>query len=560
MKKNALPGLQHQRCCGITAFTIIIAFVLASCNPATPVPTNEINSSIVKKMTDTRTPLPTNTIVQPSHTLSSTTRPTTKNPQPTPRRKPRLFITRTPFRWKTPTPTATPTALISLTPFPTFDVKQVITYTPFPTGECPVEDQYHVFEMDLPENEIVFNMDEIILQALEEGASFAQVVKKVDAVYPYNGLSIRDLTGDGTPELVVPILYHTAVLTCNHGKYEKILDYQSSGGAIGNAYFKNVLDMNMNGVPEVIVNFTVSTGWNTTVDILEWDGEQFQSLILADLGEDSISTSRQARGLYWYETEWVDNFYEDDYEPYRPSMNGPAHYYIYDTDNNGTRELVLTDSGLGNMDTMTHYGPWRGKSVIFKWDGLHFIYSSLEMKPAQYRFQAVQDADRLFLLGDYDHALDLYRNVIYKKNLDWWSSEKMDILADAFYARLAADPTPTPLAPENNDEYVKLSAYARYRIVLHHLTRGWISDAEAAYQSMLKIYLEDSPGYAYVEMATILWNAFQESNDLELACQPVTDHARSHPEILAPLGDKEHGNQSHWYEPEDVCPFGQTFK
>jgi hypothetical protein len=550
MKKNALSRSLHHRCWGIITFTIIIAFVLASCNAAAPVSNIETSATIEQEIASTSTSSPTRILVQISPTSSATAAPPTKDIRPTPSRNPPRIISKTPITSQNVTITSTPTSVTTRTPFPTFDVKQVITHTPFPPAECPVEDPNHVVNLDLTGYyEGTKEINEIILKTLDDGASINQVMKATD-----NQLEVTDLTGDDIPELIVKDMYHTFVFGCEKGKYKLILDYETATSAgMTSASLRKVPDMNIDGIPEIIVIFPVTFSWDAVIDVLEWDGEQFQSLIQAFLGKDSTMTSRLARGLYWYE-------FHSPFERERAYMNGYSYIDVYDMDNNGTKELILTDHGPAQLDALLNFGPWRGKTVIFKWDGLHFIYSSLEIKPAQYRFQAVQDADRLFLLGDYDRALDLYRNVIYKENLDWWSPEKMDNLEETYYALMDADPTPTPLTPEISDEYFKLSAYARYRIILHHLTRGWISDAEAAYRSMLKIYPEDSPGYAYVEMATILWNAFQENNNLEQACLPVTDYARSHPEILATLGDLQHGMQSHWYEPEDVCPFGQTFK
>jgi hypothetical protein len=135
----------------------------------------------------------------------------------------------------------------------------------------------------------------------------------------------------------------------------------------------------------------------------------------------------------------------------------------------------------------------------------------------------------------------------------------MDNLGEVFMTKLGKDPTPTPLPPDT-DEAKKLAAYARYRIVLHHLSRGWVGDAGAVYQELVDRYPDGSVGFPYVEMATILWDAYQEEPDLSLACDLVVAYARSHPEILAPLGEKEHGLQSHRYEPEDVCPFVWEFE
>ena len=192
--------------------------------------------------------------------------------------------------------------------------------------------------------------------------------------------------------------------------------------------------------------------------------------------------------------------------------------------------------------------------MVFTWDGIHYLYSSIELEPPTYRFQAVQDADRYFLMGEYEKALELYQDVIFSEKLDWWSPEKQRFIGDSFFANMAGIETPTP-PPSNNDEYFELATYARYRIVLHHLARGWISDANITYTTLIEKSPEGSPGYPYASMATILWNEYQKSSSLELSCISVIDFVQSHPEILDVLGSYEHGSQSHRYVSEDVCPF-----
>ena len=234
-------------------------------------------------------------------------------------------------------------------------------------------------------------------------------------------------------------------------------------------------------------------------------------------------------------------------------MNGPAAIGIQDTDGNGTRELVLKDNGPVHLDTLHNFGPWRGKQVVFTWDGIHFLYSSLEIDPPIYRFQAVQDADRYFLTGDYDRALQLYQDAIFSDALEWWSKDRMRYLSDAFSSAYSGAPAPIPPDPDYG-EYQALSAYARYRILVLYAVQGWMTFASQEFEAIRTKFPEGEIGHPYAVLATEFWTGYERSGDLAAACSLAVSYAREHPEILGPLGDINHGLQSHIYAPEDICP------
>jgi hypothetical protein len=56
-------------------------------------------------------------------------------------------------------------------------------------------------------------------------------------------------------------------------------------------------------------------------------------------------------------------------------------------------------------------------------------------------------------------------------------------------------------------------------------------------------------------MAVLLWNEYQSSADLEIACKKVVEYVSANEELLQYLGNSHDGFQSHSYIPEDVCPF-----
>jgi hypothetical protein len=440
-------------------------------------------------------------------------------------------------------------AVSTNTPYPTFEVQDVKTHTPFQPAQCAPENPNWKPATNISRDTMnPGDLAEIVQQDLSSGASFAQVKQVTEFV------ELEDLTGDRIPELVVHQFFNIVVFACDDNDYKTILDYSTifNGGLSGPDIYA-VQDMNLNGIPDVVLVYSATSGGNTVVDILEWDGGQFNSLIQANHGEDSSVTSSIARALYWYSSSSFHNWSETD-AGNLPVMEGGADVVIKDVDKNGTKELILTDNGPGHADTLYAFGPWRGKQVIFKWDGIHYLYSSLEIDPPVYRFQAIQDADRLFLLGEYDKALKLYQDVISNGKLEWWSHEKMVFIRDSYFAKAGGEATPIP-PQANNDEYAYLAAYARYRVVLYYLLRGEISDATTVYTSLLDNFPAGTAGSQFADVASLLWDEYQKTNSLGQACLPVINYVTSHPEILSPLGNEEHGDQSHVYIAEDLCPF-----
>lgn len=196
-------------------------------------------------------------------------------------------------------------------------------------------------------------------------------------------------------------------------------------------------------------------------------------------------------------------------------------------------------------------GPWRGKHLVFKWDGLHFLFSALEMDPPVYRFQAVQDADRFFLMGDYDLALAGYLSVISDDDLDWWSLErKLHIVWNYHEASPEPEPLPDP------DEHPALAAYARYRIVLLYAQMGIAEAARASMDELRNNHPTNTSDAVFTEMAELFWAQFLANGDMQAACAPVIAFAQDHPEVFTYIGngDYQFGLQSHRYVPEDLCP------
>jgi hypothetical protein len=199
--------------------------------------------------------------------------------------------------------------------------------------------------------------------------------------------------------------------------------------------------------------------------------------------------------------------------------------------------------------------PLRVFTYVFKWDGKFFSFSSEEFTAPEYRFQAIEDADKLVLDGKFSEANSLYQDAIFNNKLDWWSSERKLYLINA--ALKNKDSQTTSVSPPQQDisEYPRLAAYAYYRMIALHIHLGQMEAAQLKYATLQKKFPAGSPGHPYAEMATAFWDAYQSTGKMYDACGAAITYADAHPEILIPLGSDYHGAQSHTYVPADVCPF-----
>jgi hypothetical protein len=380
-----------------------------------------------------------------------------------------------------PTPIQTPT----ITPYPTFLFSAYLTLTPVPPAVCPEVNQDFTWTTILPtqdpENPVLRSLDKFALTELSAGASIDQVAEQITSSgygdYRPGDYYYRDVTGDKNPELIFDNLCVLIVAGCRDGEYVRLLEYPPDPPCTWFPSIVDVTDINRNGTSDLIVEYDTSNAGNNAVQIFEWDGSQFNPLVKTLHSEDPENGSRLERGLFWYEVPYTDD----------TTVEGYAPVEFHDLNGDGVKELILDDDGPGHWDTVYNFGPWRGKTSIYTWDGQHYLYNALEMDPPEFRFQAVQDADRLFYLGYYDRALGLYREVIFSDALEWWTSELREFNIQLYDSMYSDSPTPIPVQ-EDPAEYDSLAAYARYRIVLHHLTRGWLDDAITVNDSLQKLY------------------------------------------------------------------------
>lgn len=443
----------------------------------------------------------------------------------------RLSQTPKPSWTSTPTGTGTPTIT------PTFSSANALqTYTPAPSAVCPESlggntpvpefFEYGLFSWPGEPEEMVLDYLNIYgpKPILDAHARAVAQGKNLEPIY------FQDLTNDDVPELVM-VAKVFFVFGCRDGKYQTLYRQTDVDGYLSAYYVTHLLDGNRNGVPEI----TMITGWLSQgghfYRIIEWNNGQFFSLLEAD------SSDYPESGEIFVEATGDVSF--------------------ADIDDDWIKEMVVY-RGIPVWETYTMSIPWRHETKYYKWNGRHYAFYRLEYDEPQYRFQAVQDGDRFAYLHEYDKALVMYQSAIFDNELEWWSPERQAQLEYEWIHRFGSDPsapTITPPTPDN-DEYYYLAAYSRYRIMVLHILRGWIEEAQTVYDTLQEKFPEGQVGHPFAEMATAFWNEYQVSENIEQACSRSIAYAAAHPEILTYLGDTQHGLfHSIWYQPEYVCPF-----
>jgi hypothetical protein len=340
----------------------------------------------------------------------------------------------------------------------------------------------------------------------------------------------QDLTGDGIPEFIVSRV-NLYIFGCRNGKYEMLLQLNNDDwvNRVAAPWIIAVDDLNSDGTPEIVVkSYYGMTG--TAFRVFEWQKDQFNNLINAEPTSNYFTVSN--------------------------AIAIPmGEIILNDVDKNGTKELIaqgyeLFPNGL----------PSRGEQYTYGWNGKNFVLLSKEYSKPIYRFEAVQDGDRYSLAGNFNKAVTLYQDAIFSDKLDWWSSERNQYEVNCFNAKPNCPGFPTPPSPDPK-EYYNLAAYARFRIMVIYILRGWISDAETIYNELQKQFPPGQTGNAYAEMASQFWNEYQASGNMKKACNKAIDYAKSNPaDILSYLGNSDYalayyGEQSLSYTAEDVCPF-----
>ena len=439
---------------------------------------------------------------------------------------------------QTPTPpTSTLTPLPTIPTFtPTFDVSMNATGTPAEKAVCPKE-----YPSLKPDMQVLFDQEGLsvldetkVLDFLNSGGSpgtlISTFMQEFNWFQPDTGIQ-QDVTGDRVDDFILNDRFFVYIFGCKNADYQIWLKDSIELNRLLSIQFNTSYDLNLNGMPEIITEIQGHGGLGypyKTISIFEWNGSEFTPLI----------------------QEYKDNHYFPfvDME-FLPDVD------IYDTDGNGTLELILKSNAPSPIpQKYAHLIPWRDEKHYYAWNGAHFSLNRVEFTKPQYLFQALQDAEQESFYRNYDRALSLYQDVIFNNELKTWSPAIAENEIAKAYAEGGSRSRPTPV-PNDPAEYPSLATYAYYRIILLHLAQGQESEAASTYQTLQETFGTDSYATRYVEMATVFWNAYQSTQRMYDGCAEAIQFAVEHPEILVPLGSSYHGSQSKIYKPEDICPF-----
>ena len=351
----------------------------------------------------------------------------------------------------------------------------------------------------------------------------------------YKPKEVKDLTADGIPEVVLEGWQGVFILGCHDGQYKELLSAPNNY-AMWPPFLWLSEDANRNGVPELVIEVGSATQGGADFRAFEWDGLHFASLLASS-----------------------------DLSPFRPFAwegiygSQVVHPEFLDIDLDGRKELVFVS--LIPVWTIYRDGlPWRVKSDVYEWDGAMYVpHRSLYSVP-EYRFQAVQDGDRFTLFGEYDQALAAYQEAIFSDKLGWWSPDRQINLQEIWDAEaMGGTPTPTP-PPPDPPEYYYLEAYARFRIMLLHLIRGWQPEAETVYKTLLQEFPPGTPGSEVADLASAFMQEYTLSASIPSACDALIQLATQQTSpLLNYLGELHHGWQSPRYRYELLCPFGVRY-
>ena len=356
-----------------------------------------------------------------------------------------------------------------------------------------------------------------------------------------------DLTGNGVLEFVDRDIFNIDIYYCRNGKYETLFEYQLYPYAI-EVNVEYAGDINQNGLAELVMDSRVTFGADSLVQILEWDGSEFKNLLNNRYEDESWLASPEGRGLTWY--AGLDESLEND----SAYVNSGAQITVQDWDGDGMEDVLLTGGIESTLDIYCNGQPWRDFTKVYRWDGQYFVYAGLELPPASYRFQAVQEGDRLSIMGEWEEARKQYQNAIISDQL-----ESLSELSSAQQSWECYQSGPFPelsVELDDTDDRLFLAAYSRFRLMLLDLLSGREGDAQATYEKLAAWYPPGNDGFIITEMAEGFWQVYQSTGELELACARAVEFASEHEEeILPKLGSWRHGYQSHTYVPADVCPF-----
>jgi hypothetical protein len=343
-----------------------------------------------------------------------------------------------------------------------------------------------------------------LLAYLNAGGSTSALRSHLEAGFflPGEGLNTvqMDFTGNGYQDLVLPILNLESQSAIPSGT---LLFFECTGEQYALNY--STFQASDPGMP--VIYAAQDLNGDSIIDILAG---------YKHCGAHTCSI--QAEALLWNGTTLENRFQGTTGDLPTPTVE------VLTSPTLGSVEIAITANGILSVGA----GPFRPITRIWTWDATTHNFVSTEefQHPPTFRIHVLHDADKAAGLGDYDTAVILYNRVVEDDSLVDWGEEELT--------------------------HAELVAYAMYRRVLTHLQEDQAELALAALNMIDASFSIGEVGYAYADMAELLWNAYQAEGDLHSACGIVQTYARRNSEsILDPL---YYGYANPSYAAADICP------
>jgi hypothetical protein len=406
------------------------------------------------------------------------------------------------------------------------------TRTPSSPHACPPPDERATIAF--PEDIYSVEMDERLLAFFNAGGTAFRLRSALDQLsgeYEYVRAEVEtvDLTGDRVPEVIVHgIGTGSVVFGCQDGRYEARFRLPPDATGLS-GYVEEIVDMNANGVPEVLWSWTEFGANDVYIYyyIEEWDGDGFRRLI-------------SPRWTGQVTAEMFNGFHR-----------------LRDTDANGTLELVIrgdVDGGLSACGTIQ-----RERTDTWMWNGEHFVLERMEYEPPVFRYQAVADGDAALLEYSFEEALAHYQKAIFDVTLQPsnWFPPQPDYcgMEGGFYLEFEGF---DPLV-----ERARLEAYSRYRIVLLHAAMETKDAGRVVYDTLQRKFPRGATGATFAELAQVFWVEFQATGSAPSACTAALEFAAPlQEELMVQLLDvvsdalyRPSGYPEDLVRPIYLCPF-----
>ncbi len=220
-----------------------------------------------------------------------------------------------------------------------------------------------------------------------------------------------------------------------------------------------------------------------------------------------------------------------------------AEIVVSDVDEDSLTEVSITRGII----PLTEAGPQREITTVYKWDGTLYAVAEVVRPVAEYRIHVIHDADEALLSGDYEAAIEGFRDAFRDEDLRSWSYP---------------------------NEAEHLTAYARFHLMLTYLRAGNLTAAQKARDDLIAVYnpppcdpasdpacqpptpsIGPAPGLEFARMADLFWAEYSVNRRLDVACTLVVGYARANPFALDVLNSFGFANRQ--YTAFDMCPWAE---